>query len=241
MSVSRPGGPVHYRGGVKRVVLGILGALLGLLGLGMLAGGTVLLTLFGTDGRASVPIGTVTSSEGRAVVVTDFQISSSTPIPLNESWFGLQLRVTGDTPHFVGVAPKADSLRYLQGVPYDLVTGFDSSQGAINATSIPGDARPAPAEQQTFWAAQQSGTDVLVDWPVADTDTTLVVMNDGGSPGVQAAVSILLTVAWAGAAGIGIAVAGLVLMVVAIVVLVLAFRSGPSPEQTSGTWPGGQS
>jgi hypothetical protein len=215
---------VHYRGLVKRVVLAVLGAVLGLLGLGVLAAGTILLAMFGTDGRTSVPIGAVSAPQGRAVVVTDFEISSSTPVPVDSSWFALQLQVTGG-PHFVGVAPKTDSLRYLQGVPYDLVTGFDSSRGVVSATTIPGDRRPEPAVDQGFWADQQSGDDVVVDWPVSDADTTLVIMNENGSRGVAGDVTVLLTIAWAGAVGIGAAAAGLVLMIVAVILLVMAMRS----------------
>lgn len=227
---------VDYGGRVKRVVLGILGAVLGLVGLGLLGLGAVLLSVFGTDGRATVPIGTVSSQDGRAVVVTDFQISSSVPVPFDQSWFVLQLQVSGDQAHFVGVAAKADSLRYLQGVPYELITGFDSSNDKINATSIPGDARPAPAASQTFWSDQQTGTDVRVDWPVSATDTTLVVMNEGGDPGVSARVSVLLTIAWAGAAGIGMAVAGLIVIGVAIVVLFLAMRSRSDDAASPPAW-----
>lgn len=237
MSVPGQAAAVDYGGQVKRVVLGILGAVLGLAGLGLFAVGAILLTVFGTDGRATVPIGTLDAQDGRAVVVTDFQISSSTPVPFDESWFDLQLQVTGDSAHFVGVAPKADSLRYLQGVPYQLVTGFDSSQDVIKATSIPGDARPSPPADQTFWTDQQTGTDVRVQWPVSDTDTTLVVMDEDGSTGVIAAVSVLLTVSWAGAAGIGLAITGLLIVVIAIVILVLAFRAGNDNAQPPAAWP----
>lgn len=228
---------VDYGEQVKRVVLGILGAVLGFVGLGLFGLGAVLLSVFGTDGRSTLPIGTLASQDGRAVVVTDFQISSSTPVPFDEAWFDLQLQVSGETPHFVGVAPKADSLRYLQGVPYELVTGFDSSQDVINATSIPGDARPAPAADQTFWTDQQTGSDVVVRWPVSDTDTTLVVMNEGGATDVTAVVNVLLTVSWAGAAGIGLAIGGLVLAVIAIIVLVVAFRANKNDAQPPAAWP----
>lgn len=240
MSVPGHQVPVDYGGRVKRVVLGILGAVLGLVGLGLLGLGALLLSVFGTDGRATVPIGTVSSQDGRAVVVTDFQISSSAPIPFDQSWFGLQLQVSGDKAHFVGVAPKADSLRYLQGVPYDLITGFDSSDDEIRTTSIPGDARPAPPAAQTFWSDQQTGTDVQVDWPVSGTDTTLVVMNEGGGSDVSARVSVLLTIAWAGAAGIGSAVAGLIVIGIAIAVLVVAMRANSDDATPPSAWPAPQ-
>lgn len=219
-------GSVDYRGSVKRLILAIFGALLGLLGLGVLGAGAVLFTLFGTDGQSNIPIGSVVSDDGRAVVVTDFQISSSTPVPLNESWFDLSIRVTGEDPHFVGVATKEQALAYLQGVPYNLVTDFDSSSGTINSTTIPGDGRPDDPSGQTFWSDQKSGEDVSVAWPVSDENTSLVIMNEDAAAGVRAGVDVLLTIAWAGAAAIGLVVTGLILLVLAIVLLVLAMRAG---------------
>ncbi len=226
-------GSVDYRGSVKRLILGIFGAGLGLLGLAVLGAGAVLFTLFGTDGQSNIPIGSVTSESGRAVVVTDFQISSSTPVPLNESWFDLAIRVTGDQPHFVGVATKEQALSYLQGVPYNLVTDFDSSAGTINSTTIPGDGRPADPGAQTFWSDQRSGEDVDVAWPVSDENTSLVIMNEDAAPNVQAGVDVLLTIAWAGAAAIGLVVTGLILLVLAIVLLIMAMRAGSDQSQQS--------
>ena len=98
-------------------MLGILGALLGLIGVGLMGAGAVLFGMFGTDGQARIPIGSVTSEVGRAVVVTDFEISSDAPLPVEQNWFDVRLEVTGNEPLFVGVAPKSDSLDYLQGVP----------------------------------------------------------------------------------------------------------------------------
>lgn len=218
---------------VKRLILGTFGALLGLLGLGVLGAGAVLFTLFGSDGQSNIPIGRVSSEAGRAVVVTDFQISSSTPVPLNESWFDLSLRVTGDQPHFVGVATKQDALTYLQGVPYDLVTDFDSSSGKINSTAIPGDGKAADPATQKFWSDEQSGDDVSVAWPVSDENTSLVVMNEDGSPDVRAGIDVLLTIAWAGAAAIGLVITGVILVVVAIVLLVAAMRAGAQPSRSA--------
>lgn len=232
MSVARglpPG--ADYRKTVKRLVLGILGAVLGLLGLGLMGAGAVLLSLFGTDGQAEIPIGAVTSQSGRAVVVTDFEISSDAPLPVDEQWFDLRLEVQGQEPLFVGVAPKADSLEYLQGVRYELVTGIDSSADTFNQTTIPGERVPEAPGTQAFWTDQAAGRDVSVAWPVTNSDTTLVVMNEDGSRVVDGDVSVLAKVSWAGTAAIGMVIAGLVLLVVAIVVLVLAFRSGSTQSQ----------
>ncbi|MBK6763786.1 MAG: hypothetical protein IPG68_11205 [Micrococcales bacterium] len=211
---------------MKRLVLGILGAVLGLVGIGLMGAGAVLFGIFGTDGQARIPIGSVTSEVGRAVVVTDFEISSDAPLPVEEDWFDVRLEVTGNESLFVGVAPKVDSLDYLQGAPYELVTGIDSTSDTVNQTSIPGDRVPEAPALQPFWADQASGQDVTVAWPVSDAETTLVVMNEDASRGVDGQVSVLATVAWAGSAAIGMAIAGLVIIGIAIWVLVLAFRAG---------------
>jgi hypothetical protein len=228
--VARAGAPdsFDYRETVKRLVLGLLGVLLALLGLALVGGGGVLLSLFGTDGKAQIPIGGVDGDQARAVVVTDFQISSSTPLPVDESWFDLQLEVTGEEPLFVGVAPKRDSLEYLQGVPYELVTGIDSSSDRVESTTIPGDRVPEDPGAQPFWTDQRSGQDTVVAWPISDQDTTLVVMNEDLSRTVSAQVAVVATVSWASPLAIGMMIAGLVVVVLAIVVLVIAMRSGQS-------------
>jgi hypothetical protein len=210
---------------VKRLVLAVLGAMLGLLGLALMGAGALVLSLFGTDGQTQVPVGEARADTGRAIVLTDFQISTSTPLPFDESWFDLQVEVAGDQQLFVGVAAKTDSLEYLRGVPYLLITGIDSSSEDLDSTQIPGDSVPAAPAQQTFWTDQGQGRDVAVDWPVTDSNTTLVVMNADGSPPVAAEISARVTVGWASPAAIGTLIAGLVVIGVAIFVLVVAFRS----------------
>jgi hypothetical protein len=199
--------------------------MLGLLGLGLMGAGALVLSLFGTDGQAQIPIGEAPANTGRAIVLTDFQISTSTALPFDESWFDLQVEVSGDQSMFVGVAAKPDSLEYLRGVPYLLITGIDSSSDALDSTEIPGDSVAAPPAQQDFWTDQGEGRDVAVQWPVTDSNTTLVVMNADGSPSVSADMSARVTVGWASPAAIGTLIAGLVVIGVAIFVLVVAFRS----------------
>jgi hypothetical protein len=224
---------VDYRENVKRLVLGLLGALLGLIGLGLLGGGSVLLSLFGTDDEADIPIGRVNGDQVRAVVVTDFQISSSTALPVDETWFDLRLEVTGDQPLFVGVADKPDSLQYLQGVPYELVTGIDSSSDSLDSTTIPGDRVPTDPRAEAFWTDQQTGRQASVAWPVSSSDKTLVVMNRDAAKGVAADVSVIATVAWIGPLAIGMVIAGVVLVGLAILLLILAFRAGGTSPPSS--------
>lgn len=224
---------MDYRENVKRLVLGLLGALLGLIGLGLLGGGGVLLSLFGTDGEADIPIGQVSGDAVRAVVVTDFQISSSTALPVDETWFDLRLEVTGEQPLFMGVADKPDSLQYLQGVPYELVTGIDSSSDSMDSTTIPGDRVPPDPGAETIWTDQQTGRQASVAWPVSNSDKTLVVMNRDASKGVAADISVIATVTWIGPLAVGMLIAGVVLVGLALLLLVLAFRAGGTTPPAS--------
>lgn len=211
---------------MKRLVVGLVGAVIGVIGLALLGSGAAVLALFGTDGTAQIPIGTVKAPDGRAVVVTDFEISSDTPLPVDQTWFDLELEVSSRQPLFVGVAGKSESLAYLQGVSYELITSVDSSAGTLDSTTIPGDRIPASPSAQTFWTDQQAGREVVVRWPVSAGDSTLVVMNEDADRDVDADVAVRATVAWAGTAAIGMVVAGLVVIGIAIWVLVVAFRAG---------------
>ena len=218
---------------VKRVVLGILGAVLGLVGLGLLFAGGVLFSIFGSDGEADIPLGRLAAKEGRAVVVTDFEIASTTPAPLEQSWFDLQLQITGKKELFAGVASREDTLKYLQGVPYELVTTIDSSGDGLDSTTIPGDAVPSDPQAETFWTDSGAGRKVDVTWPIGTGETTLMIMNSDASSPVRADVSVVAAVSWAVPAAIGAVVAGVVLAVVALLLVVLAFRSGGKNDQ----WP----
>lgn len=220
---------MHYGEIVRRLVLGLLGALLGLTGLAVMSGGLVLLGLFGVDGRASIPLGSLTSDTGRAVVVTDFEIGTSAPVPVDESWFDLRLDVSGAQPLFVGVADRDDSLDYLQGVPYTLVTGIDSEASALDNTRIPGDRTPSDPASEDFWTDDQSGREASVQWPVTDARTTLVVMNADASRGIDADVEVLVTISWVGPLAVGLTVAGVVLIIVGIIVLVVGLRAKQDP------------
>jgi hypothetical protein len=224
---------VHYGESVRRLILGLLGALLGLIGLGVMSGGLVLLGLFGVDGRTAVQLGSLESDTGRAVVVTDFEISTSAPVPVDESWFDLRLNVSGAQSLFVGVADRDDSLEYLQGVPYTLVTGIDSEAGALDSTRIPGDRIPPDPASQDLWTDGQSGREASVQWPVTDARTTLVVMNSDVSRGIDADVEVDVTISWVGPLAVGLVVAGVVLIIFGIVVLVIGLRTEQEPQMTA--------
>lgn len=202
----------------------VLGALLGLAGLGFLAASSLVLALFGTDNRAVLPVGTV-AADGRAVAVNDFQIEAPAPLPLEQDWFDLEIEVKSQKPLFVGVAEKQDVIRYLQGVPFELVTGLDTSTGSIEGRSLPGSARPEPPADQEFFTDTGSGRDVVVAWPVSPDQTTLLIMNQNLSRSVDAELDVVVTVPWARNAIIGTAVIGLLLVALALVLLVKASRS----------------
>ena len=128
---------------------------------------------------------------------------------------------------------SAREMAALQGVPYELVTGIDSSSDSMDSTTIPGDRVPPDPGAETIWTDQQTGRQASVAWPVSNSDKTLVVMNRDASKGVAADISVIATVTWIGPLAVGMLIAGVVLVGLAILLLVLAFRAGGTAPPSS--------
>ena len=97
----------------------------------------------------------------------------------------IRLRVTGTGRAggvFARVAPASAASRYLSGVSYTTVSGYDGQRLGINH---PGFLAPRPLRSTPIWAAQASGTpSATLVWTVRDGDWTVIVMNADGSAGV---------------------------------------------------------
>lgn len=208
---------------MKRGVLVALGVCLALLGLAFMALGGSLLSTFGSAGQARIPIGRVISEDGDAVVITAVEVATSIGEVSNDLW-DVTIEVRGRDGLFAGVADQSDALSYLQGVPYELVTGIDSSVGRRTSTPIPGDAQPPPPTVQDFWLDQGVGPRFKVDWPAGSDDPALVVLNEDLAKGVSVDLALVVTLGWAPAVAYGSLLAGAVLLVGGIVLLVLAAR-----------------
>jgi Domain of unknown function (DUF4389) len=223
--------------GVGRIVLLAVGAVTGLVALGLLAGGVGALVV----DRTQREDGFVTSPYHAYSTPTYALVSETTELEGPRwAWRDLvgTVRVTGKADHavFLGIGRESDVQRYLAGVGHDVVRDITEDPGGYDRQS--GGPPPGPPGEQSFWVASGQGTgDVQVDWDVARGHWALVVMNPDGGRYVDASLRIgaeLDGLPWLGGALLG---AGLLVALVAVVLVVVALPKGrqaasgpPSPK-----------
>ena len=211
--------PMPTRGSSSaRVVSIVVGAVLLLLSLAPLAGGTALVAVHttqrGDDGyytTGTEPLSTPTA----ALVSDDLDVDMGGADWLfDDGRFGsVRVTATGtaDQPVFVGIARSADVDAYLGGVARDVITDFEVDPFSVTTSRHPGERRASAPAAQGFWAAsaQGAGTQSMT-WPAEDGDWSVVVMNADGSPGVATDASVgakIDSLLWI---GIGLLVVGAV-------------------------------
>jgi len=238
------------RWGAGRIVALVLGILLLLPGLALLAGGGLLLwadSSHRTDGYLMSDSGTF-RSPGFALTSDRLNLSTGADwVPVSSALGTARIEVTGTDPGadvFLGVAPAEDVDAYLNGVRRTVVDDLGTTFGTTGTSLVDGGAPSGLPADQTFWAAQASGTGTQqLTWRPARGDWVLVVMNSDGSSGVDvtgrvgATVPSLTGLAW------GLLATGFAVSVIAVLLIVLAARrgsrrTGPPAPVTSGPPPG---
>ena len=239
-----------------RIVMIVIGALIALVGFGMVVGGAGALVGYGThrdaDGYFRTP--SVRLASPTYAIVSDHIDLSTRPGPsdwlIDRGGLGtvkLALRPADPTqPVFAGIGPSTDVARYLQGVSRDQVRDVDVSPNRVRYRRIAGEAVPAAPVDQTFWAAQIT-TDTTKDltWKVESGDWTVVIMNADASRGVDTNARLGIKVSWFLPAAIGLLVLGLVLLAGGTVLAILGGRGlaraeeAPSPIPAPWPAPGG--
>jgi hypothetical protein len=214
-----------------RIVALVVGAVLGLISLGPLAGGGLLLWA----DRTQREDGYVTSPEhrfvdpGYAITTERIDLQVDGPDWLYGSRFLDKVRIRA-TPTdlgnavFVAVARAIDVERYLAGVQRATITRF----GDVTLRQFPGDAPETPPTEQTFWDASAvgNGTQTLV-WDVREGSWVAVLMNADASPGIDVradAGADVPVLPWI-AAGLLVFGGLLLLLAVALVVTAVALAS----------------
>jgi hypothetical protein len=213
----------------KRVVLIVLGAVLGALGALTAIGGGVVMALFGSSDTLSSGVQQV-STPTRALVSPVAAIQNTTGV---QTVFGtVRLHITA-TPAgtgqriFMGVGPAAAVNRYLSGVSHDEATDVSLTPFHLTLAHHPGAARPAPPGSQSFWVADASGTHATLSWTVTDGSYRVVAMNANGATAVSLNTQLGLTIPHMFAIGTGLLTGGIVLMLLGALLLVLGIRSQP--------------
>lgn len=156
---------------MRRGVRIAIGVTLVVLGLFATVGGVALVTLVGADGSVGIAPTRLIGS-GYAITLPQVDVPSLPGGQRVRMDVSLQ---AGDRPMFLGIGPTAAVDRYLHDVPIDVIEQIDQP-GAARATSVAGDARPAPPGAQPFWAITATGDAPSLSWTADPGDWTLVVM-----------------------------------------------------------------
>jgi hypothetical protein len=229
------------RGTASRVVLVVVGVIVGIVAFGLLAGGCTLVVLDQTqrddDGFLMSPSQEL-SSPTYAIVSKSADIDTGGGEWALDAFLGT-VRVTSDSgerPVFVGIGPAEDVDRYLDGVEHDVVSDLDTT-GDPEYRRVPGGAPTDPpfralgAEtlRETFWVDSFGGAgEQSLDWEPEDGDWRIVLMNLDASRGVSSDMSIgaeLDSVLWV---GIGMLVCGGVLAALAALAITAGARRRPA-------------
>jgi Domain of unknown function (DUF4389) len=225
------------------VVLVVIGSVLALLTIGLLAGGGFLMWADRTQRDAS---GYLTSGTGSlaapsyAIASTNLDLNfSDRRWPVDQNALGtVRITASGTSPAgvFIGIAPRADALTYLNGVAYESVSDLQVLPYRVTYRSHDGGAPELPSSQ-SFWQAEASGTGTqTLSWRVAPGQWIVVLMNADGSRGVAADVSVGATAPFLFAIALGLLIGGGVALLLAVLLLTIGIillnrhnHSGPSP------------
>jgi hypothetical protein len=215
-------------GTAGRVVLYVLGSIAALFALGFLAGGGVLTVVDRTQRDDDGFLMSPTEDFSRATYAI---VSESADVDFGgsdraaEAFLGtVRIRSESDDPVFVGIAPSSDVESYLEGVAHSVITGLDRGPEYRDRAGGP----PAsPPGEQSFWAESTSGSgEQTLEWDPEEGNWSAVVMNEDGSRGVAAELSIgaeLDSLLWI---GIGMLAVGALLAAAAALAITAGARRG---------------
>ena len=220
-----------------RIVLLVVGSLLALIGLGLAAGGGVIVWANGTQRDAD---GYFTTSTERFRTATYALTSDQVDLGAEGEHAGwaadvgdfARVRVRAESaapgrPVFVGIGPERDVEAYLSGVAHDEVSDVNFDPFRVQYRVQPGTAVPASPTRQDFWVAQSAGTGTrTLEWGLEPGTWALVVMNADAARGVVADVNLGIAVDHLLAIGIGLLAGGLVLLGSGVTMVAFGARGG---------------
>ena len=226
-----PAAPPARRGWTGgRIALVVVGTIAGLFALGLLVGGCALVTI---DQAQRDDDGFLMSPTQDFSTPTYAIVSESADLDTDGSEWALdtflgtvRIRSESDRPVFVGIGPADEVARYLGGVERDEVDDLDNS-GDPEYSRRSGGAPAGPPGDETFWVASTEGAgERTLEWEPEDGDWQAVVMNEDGSRGVSAELSIgaeLDSILWI---GIGMLLAGALFAAGCALAITAATRRG---------------
>ena len=234
-----------------KIIAGILAAILGLMAMAALAGGSALIWAHTTQRDADGFLESPTyhlESAGYAVTSGDIDLGARPgdwwPSNLANVRFKAEAADTASEV-FIGIGPSDAVDGYLGSVSRDEVTEL-GLPADVDYRSYSGDAPATPPSDQTFWAASTTGAGLQsLIWEVEPGEWSIVVMNADAAPAVgveftaAAKIGVLLGI------GIGALILGLFLAILAAVLMLEAVRppraaaGAPAAEMPPATAPVG--
>ena len=212
-----------------RIALVVVGAVAGLIALGLLVGGCALVAVDQTqrddDGFVMSPTQDF-STPTYAILSESADLDTEGAEWALDMFLGtVRIRSESDRPVFVGIGPAADVTRYLGSVERDVVDDLDESGDPELARRSGGEPSGPPGDE-TFWVASTAGSDEqTLEWEPEDGDWRVVVMNEDASRGVSSELSIgaeLDSILWI---GIGLLFAGALFAAGAALAITAASRA----------------
>jgi len=174
-----------------KVVLGVVGGFLAVVGLAVLVGGAGLLWVFSTqrnaDGFFESPMAEM-STEGYAITSTEMDMGALPTATFGPGWLAnVQVTATSraDRPLFIGIGPSGEVDDYLAGVARSEVIEIDSRTGITYVTKDGVSPESVPSGQG-FWVQSAEGPgSQSFDWDIERGDWTIVIMNADATPGID--------------------------------------------------------
>jgi asparagine N-glycosylation enzyme membrane subunit Stt3 len=213
---------------VKKILLGLLAAVLLLVGGALGAAAIWAYSTFGSNGLMSFSAGTITPGPQAKSLLLDVDRFGAT-VPYLQDYGTTTLSAStlqsGDPTQtlFLGAAPTPDVDAFVKGSPYAVAVRQGDSW---TTRDVPGLAPPGLPTEQTFWLASGLGPRPSITVPT-QRPLTLLIMHPSGLPTGPVAITIDFTVRNASTwiAGLAIASAGCLLLGIATLILLGRIRS----------------
>lgn len=227
----------------------VIGILLTWGGIGALSGGIATAAgtaVQGADGYVSTKARPLVTS-GYALTtprVPGFTVAGD-PGTLPFDLASVRLSVTAEDGGdiFVGIGPRADVERYLEGVEHSEVTAVEYDPYRVEYWLRPGQQEPTPPEDETLWVESSSGAgEQQISWSVEPGTWAAVIMNADASRGVSADVTAGIRSDLLGPLAAGLIIAGLAMLAIGIPLIVLGATGlgrGVTPAPHPSAFPSG--
>lgn len=224
----------------RKVVLLVVGVLVGLIGLAAAPVGGFITWLYVAERED----GYVTSSTARFATEEYALVSEDVELQLDPStgpgeWIPnlgeVSVRIRAVNPEgrplFVGLAPADDVARYMDGIGHSVITEVRGTEYRATYRHEPGGAPAAPPGERDLWVADVSGPGSQeLRWQVRDGDWAVVIMSADGTRGVIAEVSVGIKAGFLLPLGLALLIGGLLLLGLGTLMVVMGAMIRPRPH-----------